>query len=306
MRVADWSMISLALRSSTGMLSFKAVFISPNSSWYIRSNCVFRFSRSVWVKFTWTRSSASSPIGPYTVHPRGVLTAQVWLHSPSLSSSCLSIMSGRSLPIRMVTFLSPGSGKQMSWKWGHLLISSLVAMCFGVTGRLFVFKTCSSRNFTSPSRDSMFSWTSWPVVFSLQLIVVIIELVGFKSFNSNSCTRLSRQKVASDPLSRNAWVIISLVLQLPVILTGKTVKHTRGRLALTAPTVRGSLDEAAVESLSTGGVTGLTLAVVSTRGLRRSVTDLSAAPLSSALGDTLLLVGRGPFLLPLPSSEWIR
>ncbi|KAL9967099.1 hypothetical protein ACROYT_G025265 [Oculina patagonica] len=39
---------------------------------------------------------------------------------------------------------------------------------------------------------------------SLQLTVVIVKVVGFVSFKSNSCTRLSRQNVASYPLSKNA------------------------------------------------------------------------------------------------------
>ena len=97
-----------------------------------------------------------------------------------------------------------------------------------------------------------------------------------------------------------------MVPQLPVILTGTTLKHTRGRLVLTAPTVTGSLGEAAVNSLNTGGVAGLTLTVVGIRGLHRSVTELSATPLPSPLGDTLLLAGRVPLLLLLPSSEWIK
>ena len=58
-----------------------------------------------------------------------------------LFSCCLSMMSGRSPPIRLVTFLSPVFGRLTSEKWSHLLKSSLVGTCPRATGRQSVVKT---------------------------------------------------------------------------------------------------------------------------------------------------------------------
>ena len=136
--------ISSARRYSTDMFPTTSSLISSNSALYMRSSLRSRMSKSERAKLTDTCLFADSPIGPYTVHPRGVFTAHGCPFVPSLRSRQLSIMSGRSLPIKMVTCLSPVSGRMMSCRCGHLRTSSLVATCLGVTGRLSVVNMPSS------------------------------------------------------------------------------------------------------------------------------------------------------------------
>ena len=73
----------------------------------------------------------------------------------SLLSNCKLIISGWSLPIRIVTFLSPVSGTLMSVKWGYFLISSLIAICLSVKGRLPAVETWLRLNSVSPSRMNL-------------------------------------------------------------------------------------------------------------------------------------------------------
>ena len=59
------------------------------------------------------------------------------------------------------------------------------------------------------------------------------KLVGSLS-RLNSFTRLLKQSVVSDPLSRKAYVIGCLSLPGPLTFTGTTLKQTLGRPPITA------------------------------------------------------------------------
>ena len=158
----------------------------------------------------------------------------------SLLSNCKWIISGWSLPIRIVTFLSPVSRTLMSAKWGYFLTSPLVATCLNVEGRLHAVNT----------------WLSFELCISFKRLNVQLNLkVGPFLFTIDRRHRnTSRLHIIQIQLPHQAleaettiwprtltWVTISLAPLRPLILTGTASKHTRGRLVPTTPTVTGSL-----------------------------------------------------------------
>ena len=85
------------------------------------------------------------------------------------------------------------------------------------------------------------SWLDDHVLFLfLFLTVVSVKSVGSLSW-SNSSSNPLRQSVASEPLSRNVYVVICLLLPGPLTFTGTTLKQTLGRLFLDVSTGADSL-----------------------------------------------------------------
>ena len=89
-----------------------------------------------------------------------------------------------------------------------------------------------------------------------------VKLVGSRS-RLNSSTRLSKQSVVSDPLSRKAYVVSCLFLPGPLTLTGMTLKQTLGQLLVEASLGAESLDTAKVlDSITEGWLDSVSVAAV--------------------------------------------
>ena len=96
----------------------------------------------------------------------------------------------------------------------------------------------------------------------LPFIIERVKSVGSHS-RLNSSTRLSKQSVVSDPLSRKAYVISCLLLPGPLTFTGTTLKQTLGRPLVEASTGAESLDTAKVlDSITGGGLDSVSVAAV--------------------------------------------